>query len=143
MKRYLIIILLLLSISGYSYPSVSADTISYWKVYNGGELIMEGNVLKSNTKIILPKGKIKAIDSLMIRYFDDTPCIDCNGSITIKTDANKEIRVINNDKGNYLYYIRTVELQVLSFNSRSTILKFYYQEDEADKELLLFEIEIK
>lgn len=145
MKKTLTTILLFISVCSFAKSEHEMDTISNWQVYNGGKLLKAFNVFSADNRILLTKGKIRAIDTLDIKYFDDTPCIDCIASLTIKTDKNKEIRRLDNSLSNYNYNfkIKATDLQVLAFKNRSSILKFYYKEDEADDEVLLFEIEIR
>ncbi|WP_025740337.1 hypothetical protein [Aquimarina pacifica] len=143
MKRYLTVLFLFIYLTGFSNAKVAKDTLSFWKVYVAGTLIKEGNVFSENSKIILKKGKIRAKDILNVKYFDDTPCIDCNGSILIKTKNEEEIKKIGNLKSNYDFDVKTTDLQVLAFKNKSSILKFYYREDDSQKEILLFQIQIK
>ncbi|WP_109439044.1 MULTISPECIES: hypothetical protein [Aquimarina] len=143
MKKYLTLLFLFFSVVGFAKLKIATDTISFWKVYNGGKLIKEGDIFSKNSKIILKKGKIRAIDTLNVKYFDDTPCHDCNGSLTIKTKNEMEIKKIENLKSNYDFDIKTTDVQVLAFKNKSSILKFYYREDDSQNEILLFEIEIK
>ncbi|MCT4560476.1 MAG: hypothetical protein N4A41_03785 [Crocinitomicaceae bacterium] len=143
MKNTITIILMLISISSFAKSEQEMDTISNWQVYNGGKLLKVFNALSTDYRILLTKGKIRAIDTVEVKYFDDTPCIDCIASLTIRTDKNKEIRRINNSLSNYSFKIKTTDLQVLAFENSSSILRFYYIEDEADEEVLLFEIEIR
>jgi hypothetical protein len=143
MKKILTIILFLTSITLQAKPEHVIDTISNWQVYNGGIILKTFNTFSSDNRILLTKGKIRAIDTVDIKYFDDTPCINCKASLTIKTDKNKEIRRIDNTLGNYAFKIKTADLQVLAFKNKSSILRFYYKEDETSVEVLLFEIEIK
>ena len=83
------------------------------------------------------------MDTLNVRYFDDTPCSDCNASLTIKSEKGTPLKTIRNHNSNYDFNIKTTELQVLGFKNQSAVLKFYYKEDESENESLLFEIVIK
>ena len=143
MRKYLTILFLMISILGFSNSLPIADTISYWKVYNGGQLLKEINGFSKDLKIILTKGKIRAIDTLNVKYFDDTPCYNCSSSLTIKTVDNKKIRTINNSKSNYDFDIKTTDLQILAQKNNSSTLRFFYKEDDSNQSVLLFEIEIK
>lgn len=143
MKKTLTIILLLISVSSFAKSEQVMDTISNWQVYNGGKLLKAFNAFNADNRILLTKGKIRAVDTLDIKYFDDTPCVDCIASLTIKTDKNKEVRKLDNSLSNYNFKIKTTDLQMLAFKNRSSVLKFYYKEDDTDDEVLLFEIEIR
>ena len=134
---------MLISVCSFARSEQVMDTISNWQVYNGGKLLKAFNAFSADNQILLTIGKIKAIDTVEIKYFDDTPCIDCIASLTIKTDKNKEIRRLNNSLSNYNFKVKTTDLQVLAFENKSSVLKFYYKEDESDDEVLLFEIEIR
>ncbi len=143
MKKTFIIVLFLISIGLYAQTEQVMDTISNWQVYNGGKLLKAFNAFSSDNRIMLTKGKIRAIDTVDIKYFDDTPCLDCIANLTIRSDQNNVLRKIDNSLGNYGFKIKTTDLQVLAFKSRSSILRFYYKEDEVEEEVLLFEIEIR
>jgi len=143
MKRLLAILFLSVSISSFAKTNVVSDTISNWQVYNGGVLLKAFNAFSEEIRIVLTKGKIRAIDTVTVQYFDDTPCSDCNSSLTIKTEDNRTIRIISNSKNNSEFDIKTTDLQVLAFKNRSSVLRFYYKENESDNDILLFEIEIK
>ena len=143
MKKTLTIILLLISVYSFAKSDQVMDTIANWQVYNGDKLLKAFNAFSDDNRILLTKGKIKAIDTVDIKYFDDTPCIDCIASLTIKTDKNKLVRRLDNSLSNYNFKIKTTDLQVLVFKNRSSILKFFYKEDETAQEVLLFEIEIR
>ena len=134
---------MLISVCSFAKSEQVMDTISNWQVYNGGKLLKTFNAFSDYNRILLTKGKIRAIDTVDIKYFDDTPCIDCIASLTIKTDKNKIIRRLDNSLSNYNFKIKTTDLQVLAFKNRSSILSFYYKEDKTDQEVLLFEIEIR
>ena len=143
MKKTLTITLLLISVCSFAKSEQVMDTISNWQVYNGGKLLKAFNTFSDKNRILLTKGKIRAIDTVDIKYFDDTPCTSCLASLTIKTDKNKVIRRLDNSLSNYNFKIKTTDLQVLALKNRSSILKFYYKEDKTDQEVLLFEIEIR
>jgi len=143
MNRLYILLFLVISIEAYSNHNHVTDTISYWKVYNGGKLIKEGNVFDIGPKILLKKAVIRSVDSLNVKYFDDTPCINCKGALTIKSEQGKVIKIIGNTISNYDFKIKTTDLQVLAFKNRNSILRFYYKEDSIQDEILLFEIEIR
>ncbi len=143
MKKKLTLFLLLLSISSFAKSEEVMDTLSNWQVYNGGKLLKAFNASSTDTRILLTKGKIRAKDTVKVTYFDDTKCLDCNPSLTIKSIDNRVLRRINNSLSNYAFKIRTTDLQVLCFKNESTVLKFYYKEDEPDDETFLFEIEIR
>lgn len=143
MKRLLIILFIIVSISSFAETSMPMDTISNWQVYNGGKLLNAFNASSEEIRIVLTKGKIRAVDTVNVKYFDDTPCVGCKARLTIKTKENKTIRTIDNSKSNYNFDIKTTDLQVLALKNKSTVLRFYYKEDESDDEILLFEIEIR
>ena len=53
----------MISILGFSKSLPIADTITYWKVYNGDQILKELNGYSKDLKIILTKGKIRANDT--------------------------------------------------------------------------------
>ena len=65
---------------------------------------------------------------------------NCKGKLIIKTEKGKIIKQII---GKYDFEIEIVEIQLLSFNNRSVILKYYYKKDEDYGEKLLFETKNK
>ncbi|MEO1052600.1 MAG: hypothetical protein AAFX87_18350 [Bacteroidota bacterium] len=143
MKNILTIILLTYSVSSFAGASTVSDTIPNWQVYNGGKILKAFNAIGKNNRIVLTKGEIRAIDTFNVRYFDDTPCFDCNASLILKTQDDIFIRTINNSSSNYDFNVKTTDLQALAFKNKSSVLRFYYKEDESNNEMLLFEIEIK
>ena len=143
MKKTLTLFLLLISISSFAGSHQALDTISNWQVCNGGKLLKAFNLASVDIRIFLSKGKIRAIDSVEVKYFDDTPCFDYVSNLTIRTKNNKVIKSIDNSIGTSNFKIRTTDLQMLAHKNRSSILKFYFKEKESDKEILLFEIKIR
>jgi hypothetical protein len=140
MKKTLTIILFLLSITSHAKHEQILDTISNWQIYNGGKLLKTLNSISADNRILLTKGKIRAMDTMDIKYFDDTPCIDCIASLTIRTDNNKEVTKIDNSFGNCDFRIKTTDLQVLAFINKSSVLRFYYKEEETDQEVFILDI---
>jgi len=143
MKTYLVLFFSTISFIGFSNTYPLIDTISNWQVYNGGVLLKAMNIHNQGERIILTKGKIRAVDVFSIHYSDDTPCFDCTESITIRTQKGKVIRTLYFTKSNYSFDIKTVDLQVLTFKNKSEVLKFYYKEDSNNREIFLFEVQIK
>lgn len=141
--KQILTLLLFFSLSSFAKAEHRMDTISNWQVYNGGQLLKAFNSLSTSSKIILTKGKIKAIDTVEINYFDDNPCYKCNSRIIIKSKNDKIIRELDNAISNRVFKIKTTDLQVMALKNNSSILKFYYRKHESFEEFLLFEIEIK
>ena len=138
---FFLFFLLVTSVEASAHPPL--DTLSFWKVSLRGELILQGNEATLDAHYLLTKGKIRSNDLLTIRYFDDTPCMECSASLTLKNKKGEALTVLPNTKGNYDFEIKTTELQMLAFHDRSNYLRFYYKEDEGEEERLLFEIEIR
>ena len=141
MRTYLLLISLLISIKTFSSPFAVYDTIPYWKVYNGGKLLSEGNFTNQNT-ILITKHHVRAIDTMTVEYYEDVRCINCNAEMIVKTNAGKEIKKIKNAGNVYLFKIKATEIQVLAANNRSEILKFYIKKNKGT-EVLLFQIRIQ
>jgi hypothetical protein len=142
MKTYLLLTLLLISIKTFSNHFPVNDTVPYWKVYNGGKLLSEGNITNQKTLIIITKHHVRAIDTLTVEYFEDVHCINCNVEMIVKTNTGKEIKKIKNTGNAYLFKIKTTEIQVLAFNNKSAALKFYFKKHKG-AEVFLFEIRIQ
>ena len=140
MKIKLTILLTIISLSTFAKTEQVLDTITVWKVYIGTTLVKDFNDFTKDKRIILKKGNVKVVDTLKIVYFDDTPCPNCKSELIIKTETGKIVKRIF---GKYKFEIGTVEIQLISFNNRSEILKFYYKEDENYREKLLFETKIQ
>ncbi|WP_123921940.1 hypothetical protein [Flavobacterium sp. LM4] len=106
-------------------------------------MIKEGTLSNKKERIELYKKTIRVLDTLHIKYFEDTPCVKCNSNFIIKTEKGKEIKTIQSNKNQYSLKLETTELQVLAFKNKSSILKLYFKEDDKTESILLFEFEIK
>ena len=92
MKKLFFLILTL----NYISLIAKADTIDYWHVYYNNRKIKEFNQNSTDRTIILGLQKIKAKDSLAVRYFNDTPCMECD---TFLEFEDSEHNVVMTSKG--------------------------------------------
>ena len=100
-----------------------ADTIDYWHVYKNDIKIEEYNIFFREKEIIIRTNDIKRADSLVIIYFRDTPCYDCECYIFVK-DENKETIVQNKAKGTF----HPIKISLFDIQkSHSKTCKSYYQ----------------
>ena len=66
------------------------DTIDYWHVYYNNVKIKEFNQY-SNGLIQLEIGSINSTDTLLVNYFQDTPCNFCENILYIEDEEHKII----------------------------------------------------
>ena len=116
-----------------------ADTIDFWHVYYNKIKLGEYG---QNTKgaIALKIKNIKKSDSLTIKYFRDTPCIDCETIIAVE---DKKRTLITKGKGRgTLNPLKISVYKLLKYylQGNKGVYDVYYQEEQS-KRLLLFTIE--
>lgn len=70
--------------------SAKADTIDYWHVYYNNARIKAFNTYTKG-ELRLRISDIKKSDSLAIRYFRDTPCAQCETTLTIEDKSSRQI----------------------------------------------------
>jgi len=143
MKIILTILLSYNSLISFANADNPRDTINNWQVYNGGNLLKRFNENSPDKKIVLTKSKVRAIDTIGIKFNDDTPCFDCQSVISIKSATNETLSTIESPKMYNYFQIKTTALQVLAFKNHSSKLRFYHQENELSGEVFLFTFEIR
>lgn len=131
------------SIKSFGTSITPADTISYWRVSIKDRLLSTGYVEYETEKIVLTKNNVHPGDTLTIQYFDDTPCIECPSTMSIKVAADKVIRKIKRERNTHTFKIAVETLQTLARNNNNPVLRFYFRKDVGYSEVLLFEVEIK
>jgi len=80
------ILIILVSAMGL-FSSAKADTIDYWHIYYNRIKVNEFNQY-SKGEIVLKIKNIRSTDSLMVKYFRDTPCVDCETHVTIENEKH-------------------------------------------------------
>lgn len=116
---------------------MNADTIDFWHVYYNGVKIHEFNVL-SKGKVVLKSSKIKSSDSLMVKYFNDTPCRSCETYLSFENTNTKALVSI---KGLGTFNPVKISLLELLQHFKTEGLKtcnVYYVEKQKGKEIRRF-----
>ncbi|MCH5716410.1 hypothetical protein [Niabella hibiscisoli] len=121
-----------------------ADTIDYWHVYYNKIKIKEYN-LNTRETVILKARDIKKADKLVIKYFRDTPCNNCESAMTIENDKHVVIlkgmgRGTFNPVGISLY-----DLLQHHIRTKENIYSVFYNEGQhrLEKEDPIFKIKLE
>jgi hypothetical protein len=67
--------------------SAKADTIDYWHVYYNNNKLKELTYYTENI-IVIKSSDIKAIDSIRVFFYRDTPCDDCETSLIVNDNKD-------------------------------------------------------
>ncbi len=94
MKTFLLIALL----TGLARPS-RPDTIDYWHIFYNSTRIGDFNSYGKN-EINLKLDSIKSGDSIIVKYFCDTPCFDCITRVSVE-DGQNDVIVTSQGKGTF------------------------------------------
>jgi hypothetical protein len=115
------------------------DTIDYWHVYYNNTMIGDFTQLSSSRKVNLNEKNIKPGDSIIVKYFRDTPCFDCS-TLLVVGDESKRSVLTKCGKGT-LTPLSVHLAELLEFKKRnknnSFFEIFYFEEGRAEKMLLL------
>lgn len=120
------ILLILLILFG-PIQSARADTIDFWHVYYNNIKIKEFNQYGQNT-VILRLGKIKDGDSIVVKYFRDTPCSECLTNLIVQDNQHN---IIATGKGTGTFnpiafpLINLVKINKVTDKNSFTV--FYYE----------------
>lgn len=144
MKKYLIILFLLISSEGFCNSQSTCDTISHWKVHRNSKLINQGFPGGKLQRIQLTKGSIHSTDTLLVEFIEEGGT-DCIPKYIIKNEKGKVIKTISSTNTGITYAInlKTTELLMMAFNDKSSILKIYFKKDNHSNARALFEVEVK
>jgi hypothetical protein len=86
MKTFLLLVLTLTGMA----QTTKADTIDYWHVYYNKVKIAAFNEYNIHD-ITIKMDKVKSHDSITVKYFNDTPCSDCNTHLTVEDEKHHTI----------------------------------------------------
>jgi hypothetical protein len=119
------------------------DTIDYWHVFYNNALVGDFNQMSSSKTVILNERNIKTGDSIMIKYFRDTPCFDCSTFLMVEDQAKRSVFRMKS-KGTFTpLFIRLEDLLEYRRNkSRASFEIFYLEEGKAEK-IFLFALKIE
>lgn len=134
--KYLILILCI------GFLNISkADTVDYCHVYYNKVKVLEC-IPNSSVVITIKKKDIKESDSLIIKYFSDTPCFDCIPELEIENDSNKSIFT---SKGRGTGSIKVSLIAILKMGDTNTFSVYYYKRNDKniDNSIALFRIIIE
>ena len=123
--------------------SAKSDTIDFWHIYYNGVKIKECNQLAIN-EIALKLKKIKREDSIIVKYFRDTPCFNCKSILDIEDD--KGILILKATGNGTLSPIKFAIKDILRNSKRRKRIKVFYREEPpkpASQNFLLFYIRIE
>ncbi|MBS1771704.1 MAG: hypothetical protein JST82_02500 [Bacteroidetes bacterium] len=122
--RYLL--LLIVFIVGNPF-SGKCDTVDYLQAkYNGKDLKI-GLQYNSVDTIIIPFKRVKANDSISIRYMRDTPCNDCLTILSIEGDYGGILAATGNGTGDWITF-SVKELVKFHFAENRDRFVVYYLE---------------
>src|SRR6516225_2685427 len=84
-----VFLLLIFAIAGIA-PKTKADTIDTWHVYYNKIKIKELNQF-NRQEITIKIDKIKSNDSIIVKYFYESPCQGCNTQLIIKDEKHHAV----------------------------------------------------
>ncbi len=67
------------------------DTITNWQVYHNEHLIAKLSVYNEGFEIVINKKDIKTGDSIIVNYFRDTPCFDCQTFLSVEDGKHEHL----------------------------------------------------
>jgi hypothetical protein len=121
-----------------------ADTIDYWHVYYNKTKLKECNQVNCGETLTFKTGNIKNGDSIIVKYFRDTPCFDCKTTLT--AEDGKHLAVItSHGKGTFNpISISLTDLFKFKEQSGKDYFEIYYSEDKVrPNKTLLFRIKLE
>ena len=71
-----------------------------WAVYQNKNLLAKYTIITENPSLNISRAKIQHNDTLIIRYFRDTPCSKCTTVLYVVDNSGKEVKVIKS-KGTF------------------------------------------
>ncbi|HRO76435.1 MAG TPA: hypothetical protein PLP27_09835 [Crocinitomicaceae bacterium] len=67
------------------------DTINYWHVYINDELVAKFDENSKDLTLKIKKSDLKESDLITVRYFSDTPCIDCLHKLNVFAEIKQQL----------------------------------------------------
>ena len=152
-SRILLIIVLLSAVSKIGF----SDTIDFYHVFIGDE-IYKFNQMDCDQPIVfnqkrhsivaptiqISKAKLKEVKRIIVKYFSDTPCMECDFYLLVNSVETKKTIQISKNKGQGRpLYIKTRKL--LWYAKKTGESKFgveYYEDDIATKKVI-FNLDIE
>lgn len=122
-----------------------ADTIDYWHVYYNQIKIREFNQYGTH-EIVLKVDSIKSADSIVVKYFRDTPCPECTTYLAVE---NEKHQVLLTSQGQGTFNPISIALNKLlklwEQGSRQNFEIFYFEGNgkRSSGKVLLFRIKLE
>ena len=106
-----------------------SDTITYWKVYFNNSLKNEFSVINKNPLVTLNYSDISISSILTVKYYRDTPCLDCPNLLIVRNNKNKSLFKVKGHSTN-----NPMDLQLDKIIRKQAIKKekkflFYFKEN--------------
>jgi hypothetical protein len=118
-----------------------SDGGTEWVIYQNKSLLAKYNIITENPSLIINRAKIQHNDTLIIRYFRDTPCSKCTTVLYVVDNSGKEVKVIKN-KGTFTPF--KIPFDDFTKKGNHKTYSFYRFEERYDhNKRLLFNLLIK
>ena len=125
----------------HALAATEPDTIANWQLYFKQLQLKAFNTNDKDLRVRFTQTQMKYIDTLTIRYWDDTPCFECNGILTLTTLKDETLQTIDRANSNFRYDLSMDELRALALKNKVAVIRFYFREQAKGTTLLLFELE--
>ena len=120
----------------------ASDTISVWHVFYNKIKIKEYNQFTNKSPLIIKASEYKIGDSITVKYYSDTRCLDCITGIMLKSLDN-QVTLVGKSTGRGNPITFPVKY-LLDPKKKKKIFQILYLDsnDKESKSFQLFEIEI-
>lgn len=125
-KLAIIFGLIILPLTGF------CDTTDYWHIYYNDSVIAKFNSASQDLKIELKRSKIKNVDTLSIRYGDDTPCYDCKFVLFVRNEKKQKLRITKTNQFWGKLSFGLSDLIEFGDKNKSKRYDFYYWEQDGN-----------
>ncbi|MCU0390451.1 MAG: hypothetical protein MUE81_05000 [Thermoflexibacter sp.] len=118
------------------------DTIDFWHVYYNKIKIEAYNLNSEKSAITLKIKDIKKTDSLIVKYFKDTPCSKCKTQVTVQ-DKKHSLIAKGSNKGTFSpLKISVYDLLQYHLKAKEDIYEVFYVEEQeiGQKYKLIFKV---